>query len=376
MFLTKDELELREEYRELVRREVAPFVEEIDEKDVVPRALVEKLVKPPFSLTALSIPPEFGGLGHGAVKVGLVAEELGHACPALIPFLEIAQLYGHVIVKGGSAEQKERFLTRLANGEIGCYALTDEGPGSDPASMTTVAKPASDGYELSGLKRIITFADMADLFAIFAKREDVDDPVESISAFVVEKGTPGLKLESHCRAVGLRGHRAYNVRLEGVRVPRENLIEKAGLRLALSVLNTTRVSLAFGFVGLARAAYEAAVKFAGERVVRGRPISQRQAISFPIAELATQIDAARLLALRAARMEEAGLRHRKETSMAKYYAGDVLLKAVDLAARVHGGFAGDEEYPVQRFLRDAYTWVAAQGTTEVQKLVVAREIFG
>lgn len=375
IFLTKEQIELKERYRDLIKKVIIPRVKEIDETDAMPPDLIQQLIKPPFTLQALSIPRKYGGLELGELEVCLIAEELGYACPALIPFLEIAQLYCHVILYGGSEEQKERFLGRLVKGDIGCYALTDEGSGSDPVSMTTTAKTVADGYEISGKKRIITFADISDLYAIFSKREEETNEVESISAFIVEKGTPGLILEKHLKMMGLKGHRSYNITLDKVKVPKENRIDKAGLRLALNVLNTTRISLAFGFVGLARAALEAVVDFAKNRIIRGKPISEHQAISFPIAELATEIDAARLLAYRAAVMDEKDAKHRKETSMAKNYAGNVMIKSVDLASRILAGYGADTEYLVERYLRDAYSWVAAQGTREVQNLVISREIF-
>jgi acyl-CoA dehydrogenase len=376
-FYTKDQIELRTKYRSLVAEHITPRAREIDEKDRIPKDLVEKLVKPPFSLTGLSIPKKFGGLEMGKVDVCIIAEEIGYGLPCLIPFLEIAQLYTYVIKLGGTDEQQKRFLSRIAGGEIGCYALTDEGPGSDPASMKSTAAAAAGGFVLNGRKRLITFADMADLFALFAN-EDPAGGAKNISAFIVEKGTPGLTLDKHCELSGLRGHRAYDLKLKDLNVPADNRIGQRGdgLRLALKVLNNTRISLAFGYVGLSRAALDAALKFAKERVVAKEPIIKNQGISFPIAEIATEIDAARLLAYRAAAMSEKTDDHRKQTSMAKMFAGEVLIKAVTLANRVLGGYGADMEHTVERYVRDAFAWIAAQGTREVQKTIISREIIG
>jgi len=376
-FYTKEQIELREKYRELAKEHILPRVKEIDEKDRIPKDLIEKLVKPPFSLTALSIPKEYGGLELGKIEVCVIAEEIGAVCPALIPFLEIAQLYTYVIKLGGTEEQKKRFLTRLAQGEIGCYALTDEGPGSDPARMKSTAEEVEDAFILNGKKRLITFADMADLFALFAS-EDPSAGGRGISCFIVEKGTPGLKLERHCPLFGLRGHRAYDLKMENLKVPKENRIGKKGegLRLALKVLNNTRISLAFGYIGLARSALELAIKFAREREVMGAPLKSYQAVSFPLAELATELEAARLLAYRAVVLSEREVEHRKETSMAKMFAGEVLVKATSLASRVLGGYGADRDWDAERYLRDAFAWIAAQGTLEIQKLIIAREILG
>lgn len=375
-FYTPEQKKLQQTYREAVAEHILPEVRNIDETDHIPKDLVKKLIAPPFSLTALSVPKAYGGLEIDKLSVCVIAEEIGYGCPALIPFLEIAQLYTHVILLGGTSEQQERFLTRIAQGAIGCYALTDEGPGSDPGSMKSTARPDGDAFVLNGKKRLITFADMADLFALFVN-EDPALKGKGISAFIVEKGTPGLKLTDHCACMGLKGHRAYNLALEDLRIPAENRIGQTGdgLRLALKVLSKTRISLAFGFVGLARAAFEASVSFAKSRRIAGMPLAERQNTQFRLAELAARIDAARLMAYRAAYLSVRTDQHRKQTSMAKFFAGETLIAAVDLANRIHGGFGGGTEYPVERYLRDAYSWIAAQGTNEVQKLIVSQEIF-
>jgi alkylation response protein AidB-like acyl-CoA dehydrogenase len=374
-FYTAEQKKLQAFYREAALEHIAPVVKEIDDTDFVPQTLVDKLVRPPFSLPALSVPKKFGGLEMDKVSIGIITEEIAYQCPALIPFLEIGQLYVHVILLGGTEEQQKRFLTRIAHGEIGAYALTDEGPGSDPAAMKCRATANGKGFVINGAKRLITFADMSDLFAVFAT-EDPAQGAKAISAFIVEKSAPGLKLVKHCAAMGLKGHRAFNLAFENMPCPAENRIGKTGdgLRLALKVLSKTRISLAFGFVGLARAAFDASVAFVKQREVAGRKLADKQNIQFTLAELATRIDAARLLAYRAAVMSHHTENHQKETSMAKYYAGDTLIAAVDLANRIYGGYGSDVDYPVERYLRDAYTWIAAQGTNEVQKLIVSREI--
>lgn len=375
-FYTKEQLELREKFRELVREHIIPRVAEIDEKDRIPKDLVEKLTKSPFHLPALSVPKKYGGLEIGKVEVCIIAEEIGYGCPALIPFLEIAQLYTYVLKLGGTEEQQKRFLSRIASGEVGCYALTDETPGSDPASMKTTAERTADGFILNGRKRLISYADFSDIFALFAN-EEPGSGAKGISAFIVDKNTAGLKLDKHTQLSGLKGHRAYELKLENLFVPFENRIgEKGdGLRLALRVLNNTRISLSFGHIGLARAAFEVAVKFAKEREIGGQPIYKNQGISFPLAELSAEIDAARLVAYRAAVLSERGVEHRKETSMAKLLSGKVMLKAVELANLVLGGYGADRDWPAERYLRDAFAWIAAQGTPEIHRIIIAREIF-
>ncbi len=375
-FFTEDEKKIQEKYRKLAEELILPREKEIDEKDRIPPDLIKQLTGDPFYLPSLSVPQKYGGLELSNVKVGIIAEEIGYACPTLIPFLEIAQLYSHVIKLGGSEEQKKKFLGALAQGKIGAYALTDEGPGSDPARMKTIAVKRGTRYYLTGKKRIITYADLADLIAVFAS-EDPEAGAKGISAFIIEKkGIKGIKFERRIDTFGLRGHRAFDIVLKEVEVPEENRIGKSGegLKLALKVLNITRISLAWGFIGLARRALEETIKWVKEREVAGKKLKEFSNISFAIAEIATQIDAARLLAYRASSMADRGMEHRKETSMAKWYAGEIMLKAVDLANRVYAGYGADPLYPVEKFLRDAYTWHPAQGTNEVQKFIIAREL--
>lgn len=374
-FYTDEQRALCERYRKSSAEHIAGRVAEVDKTDRLPADLLETLVEDPFRLTALSIPHRFGGLGMSNVEVCIVAEEMGYVLPCLVPFLEIAQLYTYVLKLGGTDEQQERFLSRLAQGAKGCYALTDEGPGSDPASMKTEALRDGDHFVLSGKKRLVTFADIADLFAIFATEDPALGP-RAISAFIVEKGTEGLKLVKHCECLGLKGHRAYEIELDNVRVPFDNRIgEKGdGLRLALKVLNNTRISLSFGYVGLARAALELAIEHAKTRRVQGRPIGDHQAISFAITEAATDVEAARLLAYRAAVLSDRTPLHRKETSMAKFFSANALIRAVDTTNRILGGYGPDVRYAAERFLRDAYSWISAQGTVEVQKTIASREI--
>jgi len=376
-FYTEEQKALAERYRQAAREHIKPLVRKVDEDDKLPQDLLKKLVEPPFSLTALSVPRRFGGLEKGKVEVCIIAEEMGYALPCLVPFLEIAQLYTYVLKAGGTDEQQERFLSRLAKGDKGCYALTDEGAGSDPLAMQTTAAREGDEFILRGKKRLITFADLADLMAVFAY-EDKSAGAKGISAFILETRTKGVKLLRHCRTLGLKGHRAWDVELDNVRVPVENRIGNKGdgIKLAFKALNNTRISLAFGYVGLARAALELAVEHARTRQVAGKPIGVNQAISFMIAETAAEVDAARLLALRAAVLAGQTERHRKETAMAKFFAADALIKAVDTANRVLGGSGSDPDLDAERYLRDAYSWISAQGTPEVQKITASRELLG
>lgn len=377
LFLTEEQKKLRDTYRELVKTEIIPRAKEIDEKNSIPRDLLRKLTGEPFYLSSLSIPKKFGGKELSKIDVCLIAEEIGYGCPALIPFMEIAQLFFYVLKLGGNEEQQKKFLSRIAEGEIGCYALTDEGPGSDPASMKTTALKKDDYYLINGKKRLITFADLADICAVFAKTDPASGS-KGITAFIVDRKESDYELEKMNDIFGLRGHRAWVIKFKDVRVPENNRVgnEGDGLKLALSVLNITRISLSWGYIGLARCAYDLALQFSKEREIMGKKLFEFQHIAFALSELATDIDAARLLAYRAAVMSEKGLPHRKETSMAKLYAGNVLIKSVNILLRILGGYGPDRAFPAERLLRDAYSWISAQGTPEVQKLIISREIFG
>ncbi len=375
VFLTESQIKLRDQAREYMAKEVAPLAEKIDHDDVIPETLIKKLLGEPLRLTAMSVPKAYNGMGLSTMDVCVVAEQVGYACPALIPLVEIAQLFVHGLLFGGTEPQKKNYLTRLADGMVGCYALTDEGPGSDPAGMKTTATKTEKGYVLNGRKRLVTFADISEFYILFAKTSP-EKGGKGISGFILEGKPKGLVFESHAQTMGLRGHRAFNIMFDGLVVPDQNLLGKPdeGLKLALEILNTTRISLAAGFTGLAAAAFDTAVKFAKQRTVAGKPIIENQAISFPLSELAARIDAARLLTYRVALMHDKGMRHKKETSMAKFYAAETLVGAVELASRVLGAYGASPEYPVERYLRDAFSWIAAQGTIEVQKLVVSREL--
>lgn len=368
--LTEEHERLQERIRGLVAEHVTPRASEIDRKDVLPKDLLAKLQGEPFRLPALSVPVRFGGLGLDPLAACIVAEELAYGYAALIPFLEIAQLFTHALLLGGSEAQQSEILPRIAGGEVACYALTDGGPGSDPAALTTRAERAASGYKLYGRKRYITFADLGQIFVFFARAEG------GITGFVADRKDGGIHLEEHVACSGLRGHRAYDLKLDGVPVRADRRLGKegSGLKLALNVLNETRVSLACGYVGLARASLDAAMAFARERVSGGKPLVEYQAILFPLVELATRIDAARLLAYRAAAASAAGRPHRKETSMAKAYAAETLLAAVTTANQVMGGEGCRTNRPVERYVRDAYSWVSAQGTVEIQKLTAGREL--
>jgi alkylation response protein AidB-like acyl-CoA dehydrogenase len=366
VFLTDEENRFREEVAGFVARDIEPRAAEIDRHDEVPSEVFKGL----NAYTTLTYPTEYGGGGKGETYACIVVEEVGAACPALVPYLEVAQLFGIAVLLAGRDDQKQRYLTRLADGAVGAYALTDEGPGSDAARLASTATRTEGGYRIRGTKRHITFFDLADFLVVFARAEG------GLTAFLVDAPWAGIEVMRRSEWTGLRGHKAWDFVMDLEVAESQRLgAEGQGLKLALEVLNHSRISLAAGHCGLARSALDLAQRFATERKIGGRSLWEHQAIGFAIVEAQARVEAARLLTYRTARMSERGMAHRRETAQAKFFAAEALLGAVDVCNRVLGGLGGHLDTPAERYLRDAYSWVAAQGTIEIQKLTVARETF-
>lgn len=357
------------ETRAFMQEVIAPYAAQIDRDDDVPQEVFEAL-KPYMSV---SIPESYGGQGKGLLYDCLVIQELGAVSPALVTFIEVAQLFAHAIEIGGTEAQKKKYLGKLCQGMVGAYALTDTGPGSDPANMGTTATRERQGWRIRGQKRHITFADIAELMVVFA-RTPHEGGDKSVGTFILEAPYDGFDFIRRSEWSGLRGHKAWEFSLDTYT---EELIggPDQGLQIALGVLNSTRTTLACGHLGLAQTALDMAIRFSKEREVAGQAIYKNQGISFPLIETAAKIEGARLLSYRAARMHDAGRDHRAETSMAKFAAAEALIEAVTIANRVLGGFSGNLDYPGDLYLRDAFTWVAAHGTIEVQKMTAARGLF-
>jgi alkylation response protein AidB-like acyl-CoA dehydrogenase len=366
VFLTEEENLFRHQMAEFVAEEIAPHAAVIDQEDRVP----DEVFKALNAYTTLTYPEEYGGGGRDETYACIVVEEVGAVCPALVPYLEVAQLFGIAVLLAGREDQKRKYLTRLAAGEVGAYALTDQGPGSDAGRLSSTAEHTAGGYRLQGKKRHITFFDMADFMVVFARAD------AGVTAFLLDAPWPGIEVLRRSEWIGLRGHTAWDFVMDLEVTESQRLgTDGQGLKLALEVLSHSRISLAAGHCGLARTALRLAEAFARQHQIGGRPLWENQAIGFAIVEAQARVEAARLLAYRTARMSERGLGHRRETAQAKFFAAEALLGAVDVCNRVLGGLGGHLDTPAERYLRDAYSWVAAQGTIEVQKMTVARETF-
>jgi alkylation response protein AidB-like acyl-CoA dehydrogenase len=339
LFLTDEENDFHQQVRNFVAAEIAPHAAAIDREDRVP----DEVFKALNAYTTVTYPEEYGGGGRGETYACLVVEEVGAACPALVPYLEVAQLFGIAVHLAGTEDQKRTYLTRLAAGEVGAYALTDQGPGSDAARLASTATRTETGYRIQGNKRHITFFDLAQFLVVFARAD------AGITAFLVDAPWPGIEIRRRSEWIGLRGHTAWDFSMD-FEVPESQRLgaEGAGLKLALEVLSHSRISLAAGHCGLARTALELAEVFAQEHEIGGQPLWHNQAIGFAIVEAQARVEAARLLAYRTARMSERGLPHRRETAQAKFFAAEALLAAVDVCNRVLGGLGGHLDTPAER----------------------------
>ncbi len=379
--LTPEQEELRRQAAEFARREIAPLAAEIDEKDDSQLLLSvgQKMAQPPYRYLGMHIPEEYGGHPRSLIDICIIMEEIAAIGQSAIcaASIEGALLSPGPFIKGGSEEQKKKYLPLIARGEERIsFCLTEPGIGSDVAGLETRAKLVDNTWVLNGRKRYASFAHVADYHVVFAKT-DPEKGARGISAFVVPGGTPGFTVIERIPCIGMRGHQDEEVLIEDCRIPKENLIgeEGRGMRYALGALDESRTTLTSGFIGLARAALEEGVRFSKARKAFGQPIAEFQAISFPLTEVAIEIEAARLLAYKAAWLGDQGIRHTAETAAAKAFASQLLIKATNVAVEVHGGFGGTKRFPVERMLRDGRIWVFAQGAPNIQKLIVMRDLY-
>jgi acyl-CoA dehydrogenase len=378
---TTEQEELRKQAAEFAKGEIAPLAAEIDEKDA-PQLLISimrKAAQPPYSYVGVAIPKEYGGSPRSLLDICIIIEELAAGGKSAISaaIMETSLLAPGVFKLGGSEEQKKKYFPIVANGEgFLSFCLTEPGIGSDAADLRTKAELKGNEYILNGRKRYASFAHIAEYNVVFAKTAP-EKGARGISALIVPKGTPGFTVVERVPCIGMRGHQDEEVLIEHCHIPKENLIgeEGRGLRYALGSLDESRTTLCCGYIGLARAALEEAVRFAKARKAFGQPIAEFQAISFPLTEVAIEIEAARLLAYKAAWLGDKGIRHTVETAAAKAFASQLLIKATNLAVDVHGGFGATKRFPVERMLRDGRIWVFAQGAPNIQKLIVMRDLF-
>ncbi|MEM1538306.1 MAG: acyl-CoA dehydrogenase family protein [Candidatus Nezhaarchaeales archaeon] len=358
--------------KEIALKEVAPRAAEVDRTGSFPLENVKVLAK--YNLLGVPFPVEYGGAGADMVSYAITIEELAQVCASTAFICAVHAVPAFCLQLSGSEEQKRRYLTQLANGsKLGAFALTEPNAGSDAAAIQTEAKLEGDEYVLNGSKCFITNAGYADIYVVFAST-DKSKGARGISAFIVERGVKGLSFGRIEDKLGLRGSANGEVLLRDCRIPKENLIgrEGEGLRIALAALDRARIGGAALGVGIAQAALNAAKDYAKKRVQFGQPIANLQAIQFMIADMATRVEAARLLTYRAARLADEGKRFTREAAMAKLYASEVAMKVTVDAVQIHGGYGLSKDWPVERYMRDAKAVAIIEGTSEIQRLVIAR----
>jgi alkylation response protein AidB-like acyl-CoA dehydrogenase len=366
---------LRKTVRAFAEKELAPHSREWDEKQEFPREIFAKLGG--LGLAGVCWPEEYGGSGLSTLDWAIVMEELARVDAGVA--LSLAAHHGlcsaHIHL-AGSEEQKRRFLPPLARGEkVGCWGLTEPGSGSDAGGMRTTAVREGGHWVLNGSKNFITNGRVADTAVVMAVTDRAAGK-KGISAIVVERGTPGFRAGKKEDKLGVRSSDTSELVFEDCRVPAGNLIGREGMGFVdtLKILDKGRVGIAAFSVGIAQAALEASMRYARERKQFGHPIADFQAIQFKVAEMATKTEAARLLTWRAAAMADAGKPHTAESSMAKLFASEAAVEIALEAIQVHGGYGYVKDYPVERYLRDAKIGTIGEGTSEVQRLVIARQL--
>ncbi len=374
-FLEDEHYAIREMVRDFATREIAPKASEVDAKARFPEETFKALGK--LDLLGLPIPSEYGGAGADYRSYAIACEEIGRACGSTgLSFAAHTSLGTNPIYLFGSDAQKKKYLPKLAKGEyLGCWALTEPNGGSDAAAQKTTAKLDGDSYVLNGTKQFITNATHADVAIIMA----MTDPSlgrKGISSFIVERGTKGFYVSKVEKKMGMRGSPTASLTMEDCRIPKENLIGNVneGYKQAMITLEGGRISIGALALGIAQAAFDAALNYAKQREAFGQTIGKFQLIQAYLADMSTQISAARLLLYHAAYLKDKKQRVTLEGSHAKLFASEIASKVANLCVQIHGGYGYIEDFPAERFLRDAKLCEIGEGTSEIQRLVIARQL--
>jgi alkylation response protein AidB-like acyl-CoA dehydrogenase len=373
--LNEEQQQIKNSIREFAEAELLPHVMEWDESQHFPIELLPKFAQ--LGLMGIIFPEEYGGAGMGYIEYATIIEELARVDPSV--GLSVAAhnslCSGHIYI-AANEQQKEKYLIPLVKGEyLGAWGLTEPSSGSDASSMRTVAVKKNGGWILNGSKNFITNATFAGSTVALAIT-DRTAGTHGISAFIVERGTKGFSVAKKENKVGMRASDTAALVFDDCYIPEENLMgqEGQGFIQAMKVLDGGRISIAALSLGIAQGAYEAALKYAKERHQFGKPIAEFQAIQFKLADMATQIEAARLLTLRAAYLKDQGKIVTKESSMAKLYASEVAVRVAEESVQIHGGYGYIKDYPAEKFWRDSKLCTIGEGTSEIQRTVIARQL--
>lgn len=373
-FLNETQRIFKDTFRKFAESEISPLVEEAEETETFPRQLFPQMGKLGYLCPRYS--EKYGGGAIDKVSEVLIREELSRVCQGIASSLSAhAHLGTFPLYHWGSEEQRQKYLVPAICGEkIFAFGLTEPNAGSDVKSIETFARKEGDFYVINGRKIFITNGNICDFLTLIAYT-DKSRGYRGISIFLVEKGTPGFIVTRKLKKEGIRSSETAELLFEDCRIPKENLVgEEGGFYRVLETLNEGRIGVAGNCVGMAQGAYEAALRYAKERVQFGRPIAQFQAISFKLADMATEIDAARLLVLRAASLMDLGKNPIREASMAKLFASETAVRVSREAIQIHGGYGQIREFPVGRFHRDALVYVVGEGTSEIQRQIIAKQI--
>jgi len=372
--LTEEQGVIQRAVRELCAREFAPHAARWDVEGDVPRSAVEKLGENGF--LGMTVPEEWGGVGYDSRTITLVIEEIARVSAALAIMISVHNSVGAFpIVRYGTDEQKHRFLPRLVAKELAAFSLSEPGAGSDAGAIQTRAVRDGDHYVLNGSKNWVTSGLRAGVIILFARCGD-DRDHKGLSAFIVERGTPGLTVGKAEDKMGLRGSDTVALALEDARIPADQRLgaEGEGFRIAMALLEGGRLGVAAQALGVLSAAYDEAARYAQQREAFGEPLAKIQAIQMKLAEMERRHQCARLLIQRAAWLKDAGRPYRREASMAKLYASEAATWVSHQAIQIHGGYGYVKEYPVERYYRDARVMEIYEGTSEIQRLVIARSL--
>ena len=375
MLFNEDQKALYKMVQQFAQKEIAPHAAEYDRTEKFPWENVKKMSD--MGLMGLPVPEQYGGAEMDTASYILVVEEMSKACATTGTILAVHSSAGMMpILHFGTEEQKKKYLPSLATGEkIGAFALTEPSAGSDAAGVRTTAVLEGDEWVLNGTKCFITNGGVADIYSVFATT-DRSKGTKGITGFIVEKETPGFTIGSKEEKLGIRASATTELIFDNCRIPKGNLLGKIGegFKIAMKTLDSGRIGIGACSVGVAQAAFEEAVKYAKVREQFGKPIAAFQAIAFMLADMATQIEAARQLLYHAAGLKDAGMPFSKEAAMAKVFASDMAVKVTNDALQIMGGYGYSREYPIERLLRDARIFPIVEGTNQIQRIVIAGQI--
>ncbi len=374
-FLTDEHQAIREMIRDFATKEIAPKAQEVDREARFPVETFKQLGK--LDLLGLPIDAEYGGAGADYRSYAIAVEEIGRACGSTgLSYAAHVSLGTNPIKLFGTPEQKKKYIPKLCSGEyIGCWALTEPGTGSDASAQKTTAKLEGDHWVLNGTKQFITNATHADVNIIMAMT-DKSLGRKGISCFIIEKDTPGFYVSKVEKKMGMRGSPTASLTMEDCKIPKANIVGEVGdgYKQALTTLEGGRISIGALALGIGQAAFDAALAYAKQREAFGQPIGKFQFIQGYLADMATQLSAARMLLYHAAYLKDHGKRVTLEGSQAKLYCSEVASKVCNLGIQIHGGYGYIEDFPAERFLRDAKLCEIGEGTSEIQRLLIAREL--